>query len=108
MSENPTFPPLFRPFAVTPDVDPFERCCGIAAEGAEAGTLLWSIGQEACECAVVLAPGIGVFELKLTATVFQSPDGSLRSTTSCLAWSAGTPSTCCSTAWPGPSPRAAA
>jgi BirA family biotin operon repressor/biotin-[acetyl-CoA-carboxylase] ligase len=56
MSENPTFPPLFRPFAVTPDVDPFERCRGVAAEGAEAGTLLWSIGQEACECAVVLAP----------------------------------------------------
>jgi len=56
MSERPVFPPLFRPFAVTPELDPFDRALGIAAEGAEPGTLLWSIGQEACECAVVLAP----------------------------------------------------
>jgi BirA family transcriptional regulator, biotin operon repressor / biotin---[acetyl-CoA-carboxylase] ligase len=56
MSELPEFPPLYRPFAVTPELDPFERCLKIAADGAEAGTLLWSIGQEACECAVVLAP----------------------------------------------------
>jgi BirA family transcriptional regulator, biotin operon repressor / biotin---[acetyl-CoA-carboxylase] ligase len=56
MTERPAFPPLFRPFAVTPELDPFERCLAVAAEGAEPGTLLWSIGQEACECAVVLAP----------------------------------------------------
>jgi biotin-(acetyl-CoA carboxylase) ligase len=54
--ERPSFPPLYRPFAVTPEVDPFDRCVTVAEEGAEAGTLLWSIGQEACECAVVLAP----------------------------------------------------
>jgi BirA family biotin operon repressor/biotin-[acetyl-CoA-carboxylase] ligase len=56
MTERPDFPPLYRPFAVTPELDPFERCINVAADGAEAGTLLWSIGQEACECAVVLAP----------------------------------------------------
>ena len=56
MTERPVFPPLLRPFAVTPDLDPFERCIKLAAEGAEPGTLLWSIGQDACECAVVLAP----------------------------------------------------
>lgn len=56
MTERPVFPPLFRPFAVTPELDPFERCLSIAGEGAEAGTLLWSIGPDACECAVVLAP----------------------------------------------------
>ncbi|HEX6143189.1 MAG TPA: biotin/lipoate--protein ligase family protein [Geminicoccaceae bacterium] len=56
MSERPSFPPLFRPFAVTPDVDPFERAEAIAVDGAEPGTLLWSIGQDACECAIVLAP----------------------------------------------------
>ena len=56
MTERPVFPPLLRPFAVTPDIDPFERCLELAAEGAEAGTLLWSIGQEACEGAIVLAP----------------------------------------------------
>ncbi len=56
MSERPYFPPLYRPFAVTTEVDPFERCVTVAAEGAEAGTLLWSVGQEACECAIVLAP----------------------------------------------------
>jgi biotin-(acetyl-CoA carboxylase) ligase len=56
MSERPVFPPLLRPSAVTPDVDPFERCLGLAAEGADAGTLLWSTGQEVCEGAVVLAP----------------------------------------------------
>ncbi len=56
MNERPDFPPLYRPFAVTPELDPFERCINVAADGAEAGTLLWSIGQDACECAVVLAP----------------------------------------------------
>jgi biotin-(acetyl-CoA carboxylase) ligase len=55
MSERPEFPPLYRPFAVTPDLDPFDRALSVAAD-AEAGTLLWSIGQDACECAVVLAP----------------------------------------------------
>jgi biotin-(acetyl-CoA carboxylase) ligase len=56
MSERPHFPPIYQPFAVTTEIDPFERCLSVAAEGAEAGTLLWSIGQDACECAVVLAP----------------------------------------------------
>jgi BirA family transcriptional regulator, biotin operon repressor / biotin---[acetyl-CoA-carboxylase] ligase len=56
MSERPHFPPIYQPFAVTTEIDPFERCLNVAAEGAEAGTLLWSIGQDACECAVVLAP----------------------------------------------------
>jgi BirA family transcriptional regulator, biotin operon repressor / biotin---[acetyl-CoA-carboxylase] ligase len=56
MSERPAFPPLLRPFAVPSDLDPLERCIKLAVEGAEAGTLLWSIGQDACECAVVLAP----------------------------------------------------
>jgi BirA family transcriptional regulator, biotin operon repressor / biotin---[acetyl-CoA-carboxylase] ligase len=56
MSERPVMPPLFRPLAVTPDVDPFERGLQVAAEGAEAGTVLWSIGQDRCQAAVVLAP----------------------------------------------------
>jgi BirA family biotin operon repressor/biotin-[acetyl-CoA-carboxylase] ligase len=56
MSERPVMPPLFQPLAVTPDVDPFERAQQAAAEGAEAGTVLWSIGQDACQAAVVLAP----------------------------------------------------
>jgi BirA family transcriptional regulator, biotin operon repressor / biotin---[acetyl-CoA-carboxylase] ligase len=56
MSDRPQFPPIYRPFAVTTEIDPFERCLSVAAEGAEAGTLLWSIGQDACECAIVLAP----------------------------------------------------
>jgi biotin-(acetyl-CoA carboxylase) ligase len=54
--ERPVFPPLFRPFAVTPELDPFERCLTVARDGAEPGTLLWSIGTDAAECAIVLAP----------------------------------------------------
>src|SRR5918994_2421090 len=57
MTERPMFPPLLRPFEVTPDLHPFERGLELAAEGAEAGTLLWSSGQEVCEGAIVLAPG---------------------------------------------------
>jgi biotin-(acetyl-CoA carboxylase) ligase len=49
-------PPLFRALAVTPDIDPFERALQVATEGAEAGTVLWSIGQDRCQAAVVLAP----------------------------------------------------
>jgi BirA family transcriptional regulator, biotin operon repressor / biotin---[acetyl-CoA-carboxylase] ligase len=56
MNERPVMPPLFRALAVTPDVDPFERGLQVAAEGAEAGTVLWSIGQDRCQAAVVLAP----------------------------------------------------
>ena len=56
MSERPVMPPLLRPMAVTPDLDPFERARRAAAEGAEAGTVLWSIGQESCQAAVLLAP----------------------------------------------------
>jgi BirA family transcriptional regulator, biotin operon repressor / biotin---[acetyl-CoA-carboxylase] ligase len=56
MSERPVLPPLLRPLAVTPDIDPFERGLQVAAEGAEAGTVLWSIGEDRCQAAVVLAP----------------------------------------------------
>ncbi len=56
MSERPVMPPLFQPLAVTPEIDPFERGLQVAAEGAEAGSVLWSIGQERCQAAVVLAP----------------------------------------------------
>ena len=56
MSARPVFPPLLRPFAATPDLAPFEHCIKVAPEGAAAGTLVWSDGQEVCECAVVLAP----------------------------------------------------
>jgi biotin-(acetyl-CoA carboxylase) ligase len=56
MAERPLMPPLFRPLAVTPDVDPFERGLQVAAEGGDAGTVLWSIGQDRCQAAVVLAP----------------------------------------------------
>jgi len=56
MTARPVFPPLLKPVAVTPDRDPFERASRLALEGAEAGTLLWSIGQDTCRCAVVLAP----------------------------------------------------
>ena len=30
MTERPVFPPLLRPFALTPDVRPFERCLELA------------------------------------------------------------------------------
>ena len=56
MTERPVFPPLLRPFAVAPDIRPFERCLELAADGAEAGTLLWNIVDEVCEGAIVLAP----------------------------------------------------
>jgi biotin-(acetyl-CoA carboxylase) ligase len=56
MTEGPVFPPLLKPFAVTPELDPFERAVELAREGAEAGTLFWSVGQDRCQCAVVLAP----------------------------------------------------
>lgn len=56
MTERPHFPPIFRPYAVTADLDPFERAVDMAKGGAEAGTLLWSARQDLYECAVVLAP----------------------------------------------------
>jgi biotin-(acetyl-CoA carboxylase) ligase len=56
MSERPVMPPVFQALAVTPEVDPFERGRQVAMEGADPGTVLWSIGQDRCQAAVVLAP----------------------------------------------------
>ena len=56
MTERPHFPPIYRPYAITADLDPFERAVEMANEGTEAGTLLWSARQDVYECAVVLAP----------------------------------------------------
>ncbi len=56
MSERPMLPPLFRPLPVPPEIDPFERALQIAADGAEAGTVLWSSAVDRCCAAVVLAP----------------------------------------------------
>jgi BirA family transcriptional regulator, biotin operon repressor / biotin---[acetyl-CoA-carboxylase] ligase len=56
MTGRPVLPPPLQPVAVAPDLHPFERCLGLAAEGADAGTLLWSTRQDACEGAIVLAP----------------------------------------------------
>ncbi|MGI9507901.1 MAG: biotin/lipoate--protein ligase family protein [Geminicoccaceae bacterium] len=56
MTERPHFPPVFRPYAITADLDPFERAVEMAKDGTDAGTLLWSPRQDVFECAVVLAP----------------------------------------------------
>ena len=56
MTERPHFPPVFRPYAITADLDPFDRAVEMAKEGTEAGTLLWSARQDVYECALVLAP----------------------------------------------------
>ncbi|MDH3658778.1 MAG: biotin/lipoate--protein ligase family protein [Alphaproteobacteria bacterium] len=56
MTERPHFPPVYRAYAITADLDPFDRAVEMAKEGTEAGTLLWSARQDVFECAVVLAP----------------------------------------------------
>jgi biotin-(acetyl-CoA carboxylase) ligase len=56
MTERPQFPPVFQAYAVTADLDPFERAVEMAKSGTEAGTLLWSARQDVYECAIVLAP----------------------------------------------------
>jgi biotin-(acetyl-CoA carboxylase) ligase len=56
MTDRPRFPAIYRSYAVTADLDPFERAVELARGGAEAGTLLWSARQDVYECAVVLAP----------------------------------------------------
>ena len=56
MIERPQFPSVFQAYAVTADLDPFERAVDMAKTGTEAGTLLWSARQDVYECAIVLAP----------------------------------------------------
>ena len=56
MTERPHFPPIFRPYAVTADLDPIDRAVDMAKKGTDAGTILWSARQDVYECAVVLAP----------------------------------------------------
>ncbi len=62
MTERPRFPPIYRSYAITADLDPFERAVEMAEKGTEAGTLLWSARQDVYECAVVLAPEFGLEE----------------------------------------------
>ena len=47
---------MFQAYAVTADLDPFERAVDLAKAGTDAGTLLWSARQDLYECAIVLAP----------------------------------------------------
>jgi len=56
MTERPHFPPIYRAYAITADLDPFDRAVEMAEQGTEAGTLIWSTRQDVFECAVVLAP----------------------------------------------------
>ncbi len=56
MAIRPSFPSIYRPFAVTEDLDPFDQGILMAKEDVEVGTLLWSARDEICECAIVLAP----------------------------------------------------
>ncbi|HET6519675.1 MAG TPA: biotin/lipoate--protein ligase family protein [Geminicoccaceae bacterium] len=56
MTPRPVLPPAFRPVAVAPGPDPFEQAQVAAVRGAEDGTLLWSMREDALDAAVVLIP----------------------------------------------------
>ncbi|MGI9491617.1 MAG: biotin/lipoate--protein ligase family protein [Geminicoccaceae bacterium] len=56
MTERPSLPPIFEDFAVSADVDPFDRAVSLATKNTEAGTLIWSERKDAHESALILLP----------------------------------------------------
>lgn len=66
--DTPTFPPLFRPYPLA-DGDPFATAMRLAAEGEEAGTLVWAQRRDRLDMAVVLGPDRPLSETRRVTAV---------------------------------------
>jgi len=80
MSTGPSFPPLMQGIN-TAGADPFEAACSEAAEGCDAGTILYDASPERLRAAIVLAPEVPLSDaaamLPLTGVALQNALGAL-------------------------------
>ncbi len=80
MSTGPSFPPLMQGIN-TAGADPFEAACSEAAQGCDAGTILYDASPDRLRAAIVLAPEVPLSDaaamLPLTGVAVQNALGAL-------------------------------
>lgn len=80
MTSGPMFPPLMQGINAA-GADPFEAACSEAAQGCDAGTILYDVTPERLSAAIVLAPEVAVADaaamLPLTGVALQNALGAL-------------------------------
>ncbi|WP_292289758.1 biotin/lipoate--protein ligase family protein [Marivita sp.] len=80
MSTGPSFPPLMQGVN-TAGADPFEAACSEAAQGCDAGTILYDAAPDRLRAAIVLAPEVPLSDaaamLPLTGVAVQNALGAL-------------------------------
>lgn len=77
----PSFPPLFSGLAVEGQIDPFDKACVEAARGCDAGLVVYNLGANTLQAALVFAPDVtladAVAMLPLCGVGFQNALGAL-------------------------------
>jgi biotin-(acetyl-CoA carboxylase) ligase len=80
MTSGPMFPPLMQGINAA-GADPFEAACSEAAQGCDAGTILYDVTPERLSAAIVLAPEVVLADaaamLPLTGVALQNALGAL-------------------------------
>jgi biotin-(acetyl-CoA carboxylase) ligase len=80
MTAGPVFPPLMQGINAA-GADPFEAACAEAAQGCDAGTILYDVTPERLQAAIVLAPEVALADaaamLPLTGVAVQNALGAL-------------------------------
>ncbi|WP_416883200.1 DUF4444 domain-containing protein [Marivita sp.] len=80
MTSGPMFPPLMQGINAA-GADPFEAACSEAAQGCDAGTILYDVTPERLQAAIVLAPEVPLADaaamLPLTGVAVQNALGAL-------------------------------
>lgn len=77
----PTFPPLFQGLAVEGQIDPFDKACVEATRGCDAGLVVYNLGVNTLQGALVFAPDVPLADamtmLPLCGVGFQNALGAL-------------------------------
>ncbi len=77
----PSFPPLFSGLAVEGQIDPFDKACVEAARGCDAGLVVYNLGANTLQAAIVFAPDVVLADamamLPLCGVGFQNALGAL-------------------------------
>ncbi|MGC1504469.1 MAG: DUF4444 domain-containing protein [Sulfitobacter sp.] len=77
----PSFPPLFSGLAVEGQIDPFDKACVVAAQGCDAGLVVYNLGANSLQAALVFAPDVALADamamMPLSGVGFQNALGAL-------------------------------
>ena len=78
---TPRFPPLFSGMAVEGQIDPFDKACEQAARGCDAGLVVYNLGANTLQAALVFAPDVALGDamamMPLCGVGFQNALGAL-------------------------------